>query len=114
MSMGKSTEGNGLLSLARRCWLIPRALRSSEPNWLSSPLRCPRSFISSNSPQMLSTRFVHGRSKFSDHSPGHPEPTAKIYVRVRFPGLSEPQFAHLDTGAAWSVLSPSLAQELGV
>jgi len=63
---------------------------------------------------MLEFRFLSGRSKYTDHSPGHPEPTAKIYVKVRFHGLSEPHYAQLDTGAAWSVLSPAVAEAAGI
>lgn len=59
-------------------------------------------------------RFTRGRSQFSDHSPEWPEPTAKIYVKVRFGLLEEVFLAQLDTGAAWSVLAPDAAIRLGV
>ena len=58
--------------------------------------------------------FTHGRSKFLDSNPETWEPTAKVYVKVRISGLSRVLFAQIDTGAAWSVLSPELAQEAGV
>lgn len=45
-----------------------------------------------------SDRFSSGRSKFADHAPGRPAPTAKIYVRVRFG--EHVTLAQLDTGAA--------------
>lgn len=41
------------------------------------------------------------------------DPTAKIYVRVAFEQGSE-VLAQLDTGAAWSVLAPDLARDLGL
>lgn len=59
-----------------------------------------------------SDRFSSGRSKFADHAPGRPDPTAKIYVRVRFG--EHVALAQLDTGAAWSVMAPDLAQLLEV
>lgn len=63
---------------------------------------------------MLGDRFACGRSTFLDFSPDDPEPTAKIYVRVRLAGLPEGQIAQLDTGAAWSVLSPKLVRAAGL
>jgi hypothetical protein len=63
---------------------------------------------------MLGEGFASGRSKFSDQFPGWGEPTAKIYVKVRFADLDEDHLAQLDTGAAWSILTPKLAQSLGV
>lgn len=58
--------------------------------------------------------FTRGRSRFSDHSPEWPEPTAKIYVKVRFGLLEDTFIAQLDTGAAWSILAPDTAGKLGV
>lgn len=58
--------------------------------------------------------FVSGRSRFFDQIPGKPEPTAKIYVKIQFPGFKELHVAQLDTGAAWSVLDPELASSLGI
>ena len=55
---------------------------------------------------MLGDLFASGRAKFLDHLPENPEPTAKIYVKVRLAGLPGDQVAQLDTGAAWSILSP--------
>jgi len=63
---------------------------------------------------MLGDRFVQGRSKFSDHDPARTEPVPKIYIRVRFGHLAEGSIAQVDTGAAWSVLAPRLAEKLGV
>lgn len=42
------------------------------------------------------------------------EPTAKVYVRVRFDGITRLILAQLDTGAPWSVLAPDVAEELGL
>lgn len=55
---------------------------------------------------------TQGRSRFSDHAPETGESTAKIYVKVRIGG-GGPLLALLDTGAAWSVLAPELAQRIG-
>jgi hypothetical protein len=57
--------------------------------------------------------FTTGRSQYADHSPAAKDPTAKIYVRVAFEQGSE-ILAQLDTGAAWSVLAPDVARDLGV
>ncbi len=59
-------------------------------------------------------RFTCGRANYSDNSPLYLEPTAKVFVKVRFRGLSQPFLALVDTGAAWSVLAPDLAQAAGV
>jgi hypothetical protein len=63
---------------------------------------------------MLDERFVQGRTKFFDQAPALPEPTAKIYVRVGFPGQSDTYLAQLDTGAAWSILPTNIARTLGI
>lgn len=63
---------------------------------------------------MLGDHFASGSSKFLDHLPGNAEPTAKIYVKVRLAGLPEDQVAQLDTGAAWSILSPDLVRSAGL
>lgn len=55
---------------------------------------------------------TQGRSRFSDQAPGILENTAKIYVRVLV-GHGRPILAQLDTGSAWSVLAPDVAQEVG-
>lgn len=60
------------------------------------------------------SRFAAGRSKFSDQSPELPEPTAKIYVKVRFGQSTDVLLVQLDTGAAWSVLAPDIAEEAGL
>lgn len=42
------------------------------------------------------------------------EPTAKVYLKVRFDGIERLVLAQLDTGAPWSVLAPDIAEELGL
>lgn len=59
-------------------------------------------------------RFTCGRATFSDSSPLHSEPTAKVYVRIRFGHLHQALLAQVDTGAAWSILAPDVAQALQV
>lgn len=59
-----------------------------------------------------SDRFTSGRSRFADYAPARLDPTAKIYVNVRF-GEST-TLAQLDTGAAWSVMPPDLARALAL
>jgi hypothetical protein len=59
-------------------------------------------------------RFTCGRATFSDSSPYQPEPTAKVYVKVRFGNLHESVMAQIDTGAAWSILAPDMAQAVNV
>jgi hypothetical protein len=56
--------------------------------------------------------FTQGRSKFSDSIPGRFEPTAKVYVKLRLPGVERTVLAQLDTGAAWSILDTGIAKEL--
>lgn len=58
--------------------------------------------------------FTNGRAKFLDSNPEGWEPTAKVYVKVQISGLSRVLLAQIDTGAAWSVLSPELAREAGI
>jgi len=58
--------------------------------------------------------FATGRSKFLDRVSWHREHTAKIYVEILIDGLVETVFAQVDTGAAWSILSPDLAREAGI
>lgn len=56
--------------------------------------------------------FAEGRSRFSDRVPEGSDPTAKIYVKVRFETGTD-VLAQLDTGSAWSVLDPSMLKFLG-
>lgn len=58
--------------------------------------------------------FAQGRSTFSDHSKEAPELSAKIFVRLLVGDLDSAVIAQLDTGAAWSVLDPKVANLLGL
>lgn len=58
--------------------------------------------------------FTTGRARFHDQTPGTHEPTAKVYITVRFSGLEGDALAQLDTGAAWSTLQSDIAELLGV
>ncbi len=58
--------------------------------------------------------FTQGRSTFLDHHRDAPEATAKIFVRLLIGGLPSAVVAQLDTGAAWSVLDPKVANLLGL
>jgi len=64
--------------------------------------------------ELAGVYFTLGRSKFSDHAPGFPEPLAKVYVAVLLGQSSRPVLAQLDTGAAWSVLPLNVAREAGL
>jgi len=55
-------------------------------------------------------RFTSGRSRFADKHPRFPEQTAKIYVKIEFPGIEKAWIAQVDTGAAYSVLDVAHAQ----
>ena len=57
--------------------------------------------------------FTLGRSLFCDDLPGNGEGAAKIYVKVAVGHLG-PMLAQLDTGAAWSVFDPEVAEAIGV
>jgi hypothetical protein len=58
--------------------------------------------------------FTSGRSRFVDQHPRFPEPTAKVFVKVGFPGSSGIWMAQVDTGAAYSILEAELAEVLGL
>jgi hypothetical protein len=58
--------------------------------------------------------FSQGRSTFLDRHPETPEVTAKIFVRLIIGNSTPWVFAQLDTGAAWSVLDPKIADLLGL
>jgi predicted aspartyl protease len=60
--------------------------------------------------------FSCGRSLFRDALTEAPEPTAKIFVKINLEGrhASDGLYAQLDTGAAWSVLDPVVADGLGL
>lgn len=60
------------------------------------------------------TPFNVGRARFFDDSPGAPEATAKIYVRVEPQALGASIAAQVDTGAAWTILETEVAEALGL
>ncbi len=60
------------------------------------------------------TEFATGRSRFLDRSPGSPEGTHKIFVRIQAQSLDGVIFAQLDTGAAWSMLDAEIADALSL
>lgn len=64
--------------------------------------------------QLGGEAFTIGRARYRDHRPKHPEPTAKIHVRIRIGDLPADLLATLDTGAAWTCLDPELAGNAGV
>lgn len=58
--------------------------------------------------------FACGRSTFRDSLKDVPEPTAKIFVKVCLNGhFRSSVYAQVDTGAAWSVLDPTVAANFG-
>ncbi|HEX4961180.1 MAG TPA: aspartyl protease family protein [Thermoanaerobaculia bacterium] len=59
-------------------------------------------------------RFTSGRSRFLDQHPRFREPTAKVFVKVAFPGIKDTVMAQVDTGAAYSTLEPDVAEALGL
>jgi hypothetical protein len=56
--------------------------------------------------------FCTGRSAFLDAPPVYQESSSKLYVRLRIRDVET--LAQLDTGAAWSVITPELADALGL
>ena len=59
-------------------------------------------------------RFTSGRSRFLDQHPRFLEPTAKVFVKVAFPGIKDAVMAQVDTGAAYSMLETEVAEALGL
>ncbi len=57
---------------------------------------------------------LFGRARYLDSDPSLPSETARIYLKVDAPDLGTPFLAQLDTGAAWTILDPQLADALGV
>ena len=60
------------------------------------------------------TAFATGRMRFLDEDPGSPEKSHKIYVKIEPGEFGSPVLAQLDTGAAWSILDPQIAEELAL
>jgi len=57
--------------------------------------------------------FTSGRSGFLDQHPKFSEPSAKIFVQVKFASLEGTWIAQVDTGAAYSILELDVAAALG-
>ena len=57
---------------------------------------------------------VVGSARFLDADPSFASDTARIYLKVEAPELAASFLAQLDTGAAWSVFDPQIAQTLNV
>jgi hypothetical protein len=65
-------------------------------------------------PKLIPLDFACGRSLFLDSLKEAPETTAKVFVKICLNGEIESSFyAQVDTGAAWSILAPRVAAELG-
>lgn len=60
------------------------------------------------------TAFVTGRTRFLDEDPGSPEKSHKVYVKIEPGDFGSFVLAQLDTGAAWSILDPQIAEELAL
>lgn len=60
------------------------------------------------------TPFTSGKSTFLDRPDSSAEPTAKIWVRIEPDSLGGEILAQLDTGAAWSILDPEIAEALSL
>jgi len=58
--------------------------------------------------------FTSGRARFLDQHPRFLEPTAKVFVKVSFPGIQDSVMAQVDTGAAYSTLESEIAEALGL
>lgn len=58
--------------------------------------------------------FTSGWSRFVDQHPRFAELTAKIFVKVEFPGVDRTWMAQVDTGAAYSILEVETAAALGL
>jgi hypothetical protein len=58
--------------------------------------------------------FCSGLARFKDHLRASDETTAKIFVKVDIGNFGGTIFAELDTGAAWSILAPEIADLLGI
>jgi hypothetical protein len=64
--------------------------------------------------KLAGAAFTQGRSTYLDHHREAPEATAKIFVRLIMGDLTSAVVAQLDTGAAWSILDPKVANLLGL
>jgi len=58
------------------------------------------------------TSFAAGRARFLDEDANALEGTAKIFVKIEPSNLGFPILAQLDTGCAWSILQPEIAEAM--
>jgi hypothetical protein len=58
--------------------------------------------------------FTSGRARFLDRLPVDPEPTAKIFIKLRAGKLAATLLAQLDTASPWSILEAETAREIGL
>jgi hypothetical protein len=56
--------------------------------------------------------FATGRARFLDEDANALEGTAKIFVKIEPSNLGSPVLAQLDTGSAWSILKPEIAEAM--
>ena len=56
--------------------------------------------------------FATGRARFLDEDANALEGTAKIFVKIEPSNLGFPVLAQLDTGCAWSILKPEIAEAM--
>jgi hypothetical protein len=56
--------------------------------------------------------FATGRASFFDQDANALEGTAKIFVKIEPSNLGFPVLAQLDTGSAWSILKPEIAEAM--
>ena len=59
-------------------------------------------------------QFACGRSRFFDDDQTAKEGAAKIFVKIEPANLGFPILAQLDTGAAWSILKPDVADAIAL
>jgi len=58
--------------------------------------------------------FAEGRVRFLDEIPEREKGTAKIYVKIEPGDIGLTILAQVDTGAAWSILTPEVAEEMSL
>jgi hypothetical protein len=56
--------------------------------------------------------FATGRALFLDEDANPLEGSAKIFVKIEPSNLGFPVLAQLDTGSAWSILKPEIAEAM--
>lgn len=58
------------------------------------------------------TNFATGRTRFLDEDSTDYQGAAKIFVKIEPSNLGFPVLAQLDTGSAWSILKPEIAEAM--